>query len=414
MTCRASNPATARRAFTLLEVVLAATIASIVLVVALGMMSSWELADRRLQDRTVEARQLARVQMVLDRVFTSLVAAEVPQVSRSGAVEAKAESAFPAELPEERPKDARDARARDESIARQAAMVAPRFVLDQDPMARGLPPGPGAPAARPDRRTMGRPQRFEVVLAEAPVPEDDRASDAALARALLAGSELAAKRVREQREARAGARDKAPPAVAPGSRDADEEDEPEVVVRALRGVFMLTPAADRLDGRSPLGEGRAMSTFLAETEQDRARARRAWDLWWVPLKPRQDPGEVEPGARAPRSTQTNEPLHERARGAPVLIASDIAFMNWRVFQGRKKHDAYEGRFWRDLPAYIEVTIETVGGLRGDWLFEIGPPIIGAEATKPSPKIDMSEFRRAGVSTTINGRVIEARSGGDGK
>lgn len=139
------------------------------------------------------------------------------------------------------------------------------------------------------------------------------------------------------------------------SDEADEEP-----VRAIRGVFELHPQL-----RKDTGAGSVMPEALSSGAP-------LWELWWVPLPPRGDDPIDTTDARSVEAAQRERQQAAIAGGAgqPYRVAGNIAFLEWKMFQGRTRRTAYEAAYWSDLPAYVEMEVETADGLTGNWLFEV--------------------------------------------
>ena len=76
-----------------------------------------------------------------------------------------------------------------------------------------------------------------------------------------------------------------------------------------------------------------------------------WEMWWVP--------------QAPPDLPDSAP-----EGDPYQVATDLAYVRWRVFQGRAFHEEFVTKILDDLPAYLELEVQTLGGLEASWLFEL--------------------------------------------
>ena len=80
-----------------------------------------------------------------------------------------------------------------------------------------------------------------------------------------------------------------------------------------------------------------------------------YELWWSPLEPPDLPVGFDP----------------RTLPLPVKLLDSVTFLRWRVFVERGWRDEYSARVTGDLPAYVELRIETAGGSHARWMFEIG-------------------------------------------
>jgi len=267
-----ARPARGRFGFTIIELALAATIAAVILAVALGLFGALDRTDRRLEARMEEAMGVARTRQILLDLFNGLVMSDLPQPATIMAT------------PETPP-------APESAVTRPP----PRFLLTPDPELPGF-------------------QRLELVVDPAAAPADPRL---ALVRAEPVSSETTG-----------------------------------VIVRAARGVLALRPtppdADDLAAGRNPAG----------------------LTLYWQPMPAVQ----VSPdGTSAVLST---------AAAPPIPILSGIARWQWQVFKSRQKLGAHEAAWERELPAYIMLKFETVGGTYADWMFEVdwtvGPEVVAPD------------------------------------
>lgn len=243
---------------------------------------------------------------------------------------------------------------------------APRFILEEDPAlgrmtsrARALAGGSG--------REVRAPQRLEVVLAASPVSEPREGWEK---------FDLA----RRAREASSGRERGSSSPAGPREEGAEEEESASV---AVRGAIELRPKLDR--NGMPVDPERTV-----------------WELWWTRLAPRERLAEIGQ-ARGPAV----------AVGEPVLLATDLANFNVRVFHGREWHTEHTTTWFQQLPAYFQVEVETTGGIWARWLFEVGwvqgPEIAESEAARGGAAEgerapDGEGAGRSGTSTGRGGTV----------
>jgi hypothetical protein len=122
-----------RRAFTILETMLAVITATIILLAAYGLLSAVRASDKRSQQRAIDAQQLALIHQTFSRAFATIVTEE-----RTGGLRPPSADRPIAEVGDTPTID-----------QRLRESKAPRLILDTDPL-------------------TGR-QRLEVVLAEPPI-----------------------------------------------------------------------------------------------------------------------------------------------------------------------------------------------------------------------------------------------------
>lgn len=400
-----------RRAFSLLEVMLATAIATSVLFLAVALFTTIDRTDHRLSKRYETVMEMGRVRTVVHRALGSLVMSEMPREFASRRADL-ARQVREGQIPDSSLRAATGARgaagtttarggasgaagairsgtadsgdaatgADGRSFQEMLADYKPRIHLMMDPRADGyasritdlgrtLPEfdRPGA------SRLLTSPQRFELVLSESPM-----AVETALTDSIRDAQRVNTIRRRPGRQ-RGESRDREEGISAPKNAEAST-DAPEI--RAVRGAFELRPA------------------FLAEPSERAAPVDPrdvGWELWWVPLPPALDEETPAEGLRVPD---------------PVRVARGISYLQWRVFQGRERRTQYEGRFQDDIPAYVELEVEMVDGLKGNWLIELAWSV-GAEveAKGDSKSGDKSP---AGQPDGTSRSSIPGGKGGGGK
>lgn len=327
--------------FTLLEVVLAAAIGSIVAMACLGVFVTFDRADASLAARAREHEQLSALRLVVGRVAQSLVVAERPATSRKPG-SSKDEGDDPAVGID--PGESLRGRA-DPELEAAKAKLAPRLELRRESEEQRQPLGVEVARALGVRATKftSEPQRLQVVVQTSPVPQAGALSDVD---ALL--KRVARQRAKDRREERQR-RAKADGDVRDSALAPQEDEEPPSVLAARRGDLELRPMPARSPGQPSPG----------------------WEMWWVP--------------RAPPDLPDSAP-----EGEAYQIATDLAYARWRVFQGRAFHEEFVTKIVDDLPAYLELEVQTLGGLEASWLFELNWSV-GSELadTKPADPADVS-------------------------
>jgi hypothetical protein len=335
---------------TLIELVLAVAIASLVLLTALGVLTSIQRSRDMLARRADETASLHRTRLVLQRAFsTMLVSSITAQTQTQNQAAAVA-----------RPVDQSGETTQD--IEQVAITDPPRIILELDPALQGVL----IRQRRPDGSILeSAPQRLELVLIDSPVatPEID---PFAIAKAVRRDTRRMDPSERERMLNQSGSSQ--PPTlegvpVIEGAADDSSEssEEEEESVRAIRGVFELRPqqvvTQATLDRAAQTGE--PLPEAFTVSDQP------LFELWWVPLAARRTVEEIREMSRLQRR------IEAVSAGEPELIASDITFFRVRMFDDRNKHLEWAATYQKDLPAYIEVDVETRSGIRGEWLFEVG-------------------------------------------
>jgi prepilin-type N-terminal cleavage/methylation domain-containing protein len=396
-----------RRGFTLLEVTLAAAMGGVILLACVGIFGALDRSDRLLEARAEQSGDLQRMRLVMQRTFMRIVTSDAPKPFVN---------------------DGRSNPARRPGQDADATPPPPRLILENSRISQ-------IATMTSEKGLTLSPQRLEVVLIESPVPtakvdeveellagrvrggstrRSDRektsnfskgsggaagsasrsgidgagkaggtgsnAGESKLGGSKADGSKLGGSRLEapslgssgldtkglsstggagKLSDAIAAAKDRAATAGGGGSGETDGDDDDEMTVRCTRGAFELRP--QELNGRQ--------RATMARRGMDGVTS---WELWWVPLKPRVPEG-VEPPASLMR-----RPLDE-----PTLVASNIRSLQWKLFDDRKKKTTGTATWQADLPAYVEVMVETTAGLKAEWMFEVdwatGSEVPGARA-----------------------------------
>jgi type II secretory pathway pseudopilin PulG len=423
-----NHTATRARAFTLVELMLAVVVSTLVIAAALAMFFTFERSDRALERRFDDAANLERVHFVVGRALSTIVVSD----STRAAGEGRGDN--PDSNPEDTPPDAG-------SILNEARRLAVSRAITRSPAGAttgttpgtipGTVPTPGdvsitdepgtdrakyKPPPSPPRILLESagsgqdsepsPQRLELVLMRSPVG-DPRATHAELeaaARHSIFEDRSRQPRAGEPRDRtdrpagdtttpREGTprdstrRDASPTADARPQEDESEVGMEDTVLRAVRGSFELrrqTKVPTRADGEP--------------------ETRPVWELWWVPLAPR-----TLPLAEAGQPGEAPVPA-----GTPTHIASNIVALQWRAFDDREFKTRYAATTWNDLPAYFDVKIETLSGLSGHWLFEVDS-VRGQEISSGRDRRDAARasnaVNRANASSSSSTGSKNAGEGG---
>lgn len=255
-----------RRAFTLLEMMLAMVVGMLVLGTALSVMLTVTRTDKQLAQRAQEQHELATVRHVVNTALTRLRPAPnntirdlMREDSNDQAIEAYLDNVYPEPL----------------------AGTSFRFELDD---AEGLP-------------------RLELVSDRVPAGPSEEAEFQNTGTSVQASSSS----------------------------------------QSSQTGYRLS--YDDLDG------------FRGAIELERAPNGEAFLLWWVPLPPE----EVPEGAW----------FDESSLPEPTLLCEHVKSISWTAFIDREKISRIRATEARQFPAYIELELETTGGLYGSWMFELG-------------------------------------------
>ena len=207
------------------------------------------------------------------------------------------------------------------------------------------------------------PQRLQVVVQTSPVPQAGALSDVD---ALL--KRVARQRAKEKREERLRkAKNDRSVGDAGAAPEAEDEDPPSLLA-AHRGDLDLRPMPAPNPGQPSPG----------------------WEMWWTPQSPPDLPDSAP-------------------EGEPYRIATDLAYVRWRVFQGRAFHEEFVTKVVDDLPAYLELEVQTLGGLEASWLFELNWSVGSELAEHRSTESGTA----AGASKTGEGTGLSPTPSGKG-
>lgn len=328
------------RAFTLLEVALASLLGLVVVMASFGVFTAIDRTDAMLRARAAQAGELERLHVVMSRAFLTFVVAErapttparPPQdEQRPGQTPAPSPGGRtnPARTPGSPSQPQRDADGSAAASSGQSASVAPttreapaptrpRVSLYTDPNLAS-----SAMMRRAGVQGDVRPQRFEMLLADAPIRDSGAPGTSVVEDDLPAAPEL----------------------LTP-------------VGRVVRGAFELRPTETN-DGREIPG---------------------SWSIWWV---------QADGDGRATSS---------------IRVAEGLSYVHWRCFQKRERLDTYQAIGSTELPAYIEMDVETTSGLTASWMFEIGwftgsDPLTVKSGTTSDSKSDEASGAADGASST---------------
>ena len=364
---------------TLIELVLAVAIASLVLATALGVLTSISRSRDMLARRADETAGLHRTRLVLQRAFSTMLVSSITTSMQQATAVAKPVDAAGGESPD---------------LEQIAIADPPRIILELDPALSGIL----LKQQRPDGSALeSAPQRLEMVLIDSPVAVAE-VDPIAIAKAVKRDTKRMAPAERERMLAGQGANEPLSPdeaaiqEAAGGSEEPIDEEEEESV-RAIRGVFELRPqlvvTQATLDRAAQTGEPLPEAYTISDKP--------LFELWWVPLAARRTVDEIREMSRLQRT------IEAVAAGEPQLIASDLTFMRVRMFDDRSKHLEWAATYQKDLPAYIEVDVETRSGIRGEWLFEVG----WATGPETGKQAELARQRRVNVAQAESG---EPRTG----
>lgn len=396
-----------RGGFTLIEMVFAVTIGTMVMVGAGTLLIAVQRNERAISRRAEDAAALARIRQVMQRSFSTVLMAPTPSGRASPtAVAVAATEAGTAASGSTTSSGAQTAadRNRSNKILDEARSTTPPRMLLAGASSAAFAGGTGglstgaagggaiAPVGFVSTVVMapsptlqipgGLPQRLELVLIDPPVPTQQRdVFEVARVVRKVAQERLSRAELAKQRQGASNVAE----AVPVDSSGESEEEDPEGMndVRAVRGAFELRP--------QQLPEGRVRD------EDDP----QAWELWWVPERAKRTVQEMRELSKAMRVVE------EAALGDPFRIASNIKTARWRMFHDAVKKDEFSAVFRQDVPAYVEMDIEMASGMTAQWLFEVGLQ------TGPEVQAPRSTTNAQGTGSSATNDVDSARSTGGG-
>lgn len=235
-----------RRSFTIIETVLAASLASLVVLGCMGGFMALSRSDRTLTARFHEANDLARIQRTMQRAFSTLLMAPESPLDEQEQEGDQDTGQLP--LPEDG--------ATDESAVEDAAAVpVPRIILeeDNDPALLSLLQSSRF-AAGGGGSSIAAPQRLELVLSAVPI-RPPAVQSTVWTQALVGVDDLAGPTSEEEQQ-----------------------------YAGVRGAFVLRP--DDAEG---------MDALAREARND---DRIGWTLWWQPVDSRSEPARIASGLAA--------------------------------------------------------------------------------------------------------------------
>ncbi|MBS0189056.1 MAG: hypothetical protein JSS51_13400 [Planctomycetes bacterium] len=377
-----------RRAFTLLEMVLATALGAMVIVVALALLRSMEKLERPLAVRQQELADLHRARTVMQRAFSSLVMSDTtPPVN----VNARRNTNASTTSTDDAAKSAFDATAEATANKQQQQNRPPaRLLLESDSsdQLKSMLQQVGVPVD-----SAGAIQRMELVIDTPPIAPAFRAELGDLIASTYAqnksGTSAAGSSASRNSSAPTGSY---PSTSAPVSGNTQSASRASLAgsnnAASLRsrmtnavqsGAATGNRTALALKGQSAGKSGALRGSFdirpmLTQANLDaRAEGRPIlYELWWTPLAAANENTQNKTAASTEPSTQTlQDPRTLEPWGEPVLLASNLVKCHWQFFSSGEKRSAHSAVWERELPAYVEFEIQTKTGLYENWMFEVG-------------------------------------------
>ncbi|MBX3406507.1 MAG: hypothetical protein KF869_07060 [Phycisphaeraceae bacterium] len=377
-----------RRAFTLLEVMLAAMLGTLVVLSALGLFDIMRRSDIRQAERMALIEEIAFAHRAIGSALTTIVMTDLPMPGNEKDMDDRLRRF-------ERAVDNNDPDPVDDEEP------APRLVL------RTEPDGTWMQYESDGRVGRMRAQSLELTVRRPPVlggrPQDVLFDAAAEARRRAMTPEQ--RRREAERESRAADRTRREPerdrdrdrdsdrgrsdAPSPRSSANDSDDDDRYALApGVRGVFELLP-----DTLQPAGG----ATF-ERTRKPRADVGTGLTLWWRELPPVLDPEATEEEIARYRRRMLD------FDGRRIPLISGLSWLRWEVYRGDRFDTRTRATWQRELPAYVKVSFETVAGRRENWMFEV------AWMNGPEPGTEVASHRGAGsrANRSIDSRLNTGR------
>lgn len=348
---RGENRGLAARAFTLLELMLAVVLGALVLATTLGVFMALQRSDRHNQRQLQAAVELSTAHRACELAMRTLILSPTrPPVQPVDPAAPRPGVAPPAPEP--------------------AEFEVPRLVLSRDGTGRAMRWIDGS-----GRVEEFEPQRLEITIERPPVfatPEPGEAFVPVVHRMYASRRAREREERREEREAERQT-----------GRDEENEAPPEdlVVASGVRGVFEVTfePDDARRAREMPSPDGGS------------------WSLWWRTLPPL-----VEiPGSERTEGLSIDE-LRRNPMYRPVKLASNLRWCRWEAVRLGETVMEFESTWWEDLPAYVTLEIQTVGGKWSKWMFEVQ----GTRGAEPGSFTSPGAAGEEGTTGTPIDRAID--------
>ncbi|MFZ4573454.1 MAG: PulJ/GspJ family protein [Phycisphaerales bacterium] len=364
-----------RRGFTMLEVVLAAAMGMLVLLAGSMLFVVMDRSDLSAKRRFESSSDFQRTRLVMQRAFSQLLMSDQQEPRKPRPEEEAAAGAKAGETP------AAAAASRNQREP-EGPPPPPRMIL-------GVPETTAPISGGVAGYANSALQRFEVVVFSSPVPSQRAVGIDAWTRGGRSSSAPSSKSgSARSKDASSMPEKDAIKDVEPSPREDIElaEEEAEQPVRAFRGAFEFLPQG--------LREG--------ETPDPTAPAK--YQLWWIPMPPRRNPGEELDPAR--------EAFVRANLERPYLLCSDIVAAGWRLFDDRERKTTATITWDRYLPAYVEFQIEKSDGMKAEWMFEVGWAK-GPEVRRPKNADQKGVGKDASAKESGGGQPKQAPAPGPG-
>ena len=312
-----SNRAPAR-GFTLIELVLAMVLGSMILVGSIGVFSAMRSMEIAFATRFEHTNELQVTQIIMTRTMLGL---QMKETERNTVTRSNTSADSVAEQEAAEP----------ESRA--------RIILETDP------------SIYPDS-TQWTPQRFELVTATPPVPiglasqaagwyvEQDRVDS--LDFSATDGSQGAVRGVYELRPA--------------GQREA-----------IMLKLGLIVPG--EFDTPTNQVELYELTNTSLNTNQTNLQTTPNWTLWWRPILYYEGSQLLQGQGPLPDTLGTSDEIRARLAGA-VPLMHDIERCNWEIFKGDEYVQLFSALEMKDLPAYAQFEVILTNGQYASWMFEV--------------------------------------------
>lgn len=414
-----------RRAFTLLEVLLAAVLGAMVVITCVAMFGALNRVGTSSRHRAERAVELTRTHRILGRTFRLLLMSDTPypRPDAPGAVSGVTGATAPPGAPQ----------------ANEGSAGSPRLILALDP---SLPDmeyevyQDGVPVM-----TLITPQRLEVALARPPVFLEPVPGYIPVGTNFDIWEDPAreSRGIRRDRPRWEAEREAQPTEGAEATTPEDaSEPLPAGIAPGLRGVFEVTwePVTDPRD-----------------VPQATLDAGGSWTLWWRPMESQElfaiasesaelgeegeDRGRDREAGAAEAGDASRDRERDRARGPftseldettgppqRLALATNLRTVRWEVVRDSETLEELAATWADELPAYITLEIVTTNGRWQKWMFEVnmnlcfyGPEPGSAVEGQPGNASELpiqpvagADANRAGEGSASRRRIEPTRPG----
>lgn len=467
---RATARRKARRGFTLLEVTLAALIGSLVVMGCVALFSTIGKSQQRHEIRVTQTNDFARAYRIIERSLQLLVMADDQSVNDSDANERigrdlqRTDGLLLDDDGEEMSKARMSLtydRTSNGQLVYENRSVPPqilRVTLRAPPIAGGFQGAQNVadPTQFTDRALAvqaaqrERERRLTQRLTNSASGAGRRANtgtsgaDAASALAAANSAANSERRRANDENGTSGNNEEDADTASESTGDGENVDDESLNIEhprtpGVRAEFVLLPDGDTLT--SSLTNTSATGDRFAGRIADGSGAESGWSLWYRELPPRNTAEGLTDEERERALSGDTSGLDMDIDTADlalnvdpsslrtIRLISGLRTCQWSIFRQKRLDSQIVALAARELPSYVELSLETIDGRRENWMFEVGwsvgqepgrplalgadpinaPPIINGDPSLVGGDIDGGGGSGGGNGETIGG----GGSGGNG-